>query len=78
MSDQTKDALEQAIRDHLKDEYPGNYLTSWAMSVQCEIIQDPDHHQYVYLVPDRQSSAMTIGLSQMMDNYFKSVVMNGE
>lgn len=48
MSDQTKDAVEDAIRAHVMDESHGSYLTAWQVQVAAALPDDAGSTEYQY------------------------------
>ena len=64
MSEQTKSALDAAIRAHIEDEYDGALTSSWvAIAERIQLDGDSEYTHVVDILPEGQSSMTTIGLT---------------
>lgn len=64
MSDETKIALDTAIRAHIADEHEGSLAASWVLIAErVPLDGDDDYTHVVDIVADGQSSVTTIGLA---------------
>ena len=64
MSEQTKTALDDAIRAHISDEYDGALTSSWvAIAEYVPLDGDDEYTHVVDVVRPGQSSMTTIGLT---------------
>lgn len=64
MSEQTKAALDAAIRAHVADEHDGSLAASWLVITERVPLDGDDGYSHVMdVVPDGQSSVTTMGLA---------------
>lgn len=64
MSNETYETLEQAIRDHLKSERPGGFLTDWAL-ITVSATDSHDRTSYYTEYSESPHHGM-LGLAQML------------
>ncbi len=64
MSDETRTALQDAIVDHIADEYPGDMVTAWVLITETTSIDMLDAGVGSMIVETRemQSAYQTVGL----------------
>jgi hypothetical protein len=64
LSEQTKAALDDAIRAHIADEYDGAITSSWVLVAEYMPLDGDDEYTHVIdVVRSGQSSMTTIGLT---------------
>lgn len=66
MSQQTRDALEAAVREHVAEETGGGYTTAFHVVAHATPPTDPDGSHYVYATSD-DPPHVWIGLLAMAD-----------
>lgn len=72
MSDQTKSALEQALRDHVYDEQDGAMLTGFILQTSAipADADDTDNTKYLAAGMDGQPFHSGLGLAHMLLDYY--------
>lgn len=76
MSEQTLDALDQAIRDHIAAD-DGGYVTGWVLVVAEAVEDDADRAWYSYHNSD-QPVHLTLGLIDMARRWYHRFIEENE
>lgn len=82
MSQQTLEALEQALSEHLKDEDDTDLISHWVIVSSGITLEDSDEDKVMLTTPLTQATYVTIGLLEasqiMLRAITYSTVINGE
>lgn len=77
MSDETWQAVEDAISAHVADEHDGAISTHWVVAVAAASREEPDATHYCYITPG-QPIFMTMGLLDVAQVWHRNFHTYGE
>lgn len=71
MSDNTHQAIDEAINAHIADNFPGYYTDAWVVVCASSRIENPAEKNYRMITPDTQPFHADLGLIRIGSEILK-------